>query len=59
MILRTDDRQYRALLHAVNEARPGSETIRVSKTALWNLLRDHEAMNGQLTRRGEPATVSE
>lgn len=57
--LETKDGELNGLQHAVNEAREGSETVRVSKSALRHLLLDHAAMNGALRRQGQPATPPE
>ena len=57
--LQTTDTQLNALQHSVNEAREGTETIRVSREALRRLLLDHYAMNGALTRRREQPTALE
>lgn len=60
MKLHTNDTQLNGLQHAVNEAREGSESIRVNKEALRRLLLDHHAMNGALSRRREtPLTPEE
>ena len=53
MKLSTTEHQLLMLQMIVNEARKGSDTVRVSKTALWNLLVDHYQMNGELGRRGK------
>lgn len=50
--LNTTDQQLKDLQHAVNEARAGSETIRVDKEALRRLLLDHHKLYGLASRRG-------
>ncbi|CAB4165093.1 hypothetical protein UFOVP823_8 [uncultured Caudovirales phage] len=59
LTLKTTDTQLRHLQHSVNEAREGSEGIRVSKAALAALLLDHHAMNGALARRKEQPNTPE
>lgn len=48
MKLATTDTQVLALQDVVNEAREGTETVKVSKAALRNLLLDHHAMADKL-----------
>lgn len=50
--LHTTGEQLNALQHSVNEAREGSESVRVDKAALRNLLLDHHALCGVVIGRG-------
>lgn len=54
--LNTNDEQLHSLQHAVNEAREGSQTIRVDKEALRRLLLDHYLLNGASSKRGHTTT---
>lgn len=53
MKLKTTDTQVLALQDVVNEARESSETVRVSKDALRNLLLDHHEMAGKFNAEGD------
>ena len=51
--LKTTDAQVNDLQTTVNEARKGSDYVRVPITSLRNLLLDHHEMAGKLNAEGE------
>jgi len=53
--LKTSDTAVNALQRAVNEAREGTATVRVERSALAALLADHYDMAGTLKREGDAA----